>query len=371
MTMTGRLLSGNRLTKFTCKGLMCAALILAGPASRAALAEPGYFHLGFLDPTSNGPSIAFAVSPDGKAVVGESNSQLGLQAFVWTPGRGMHGLGDLPGGAFFSAAYGVSDNHRVVGASEDCCSGEEGTPFAFTTQGGMRHLPTLHGPTSYGQAEAITSDGRVAVGASQIPSGDIHAVLWNRTDGAVDLGDLPGGRDLARAQAISGDGTIVVGTGSTDASGFDTAFRWTEQTGLEPLPGLGRTAALGISTDGQVVVGQVNGHAGRWTEQTGWVDLGTFGIARGLYFASATNADGSVIVGLGNFDALEGTGEAFIWDSVNGIRSFANYLQSEIGLDLGGLSPFWALAMSTDGSVIAGYGFNNLGEQEAFSAVVR
>ena len=77
-----------------------------------------------------------------------------------------------------------------------------------------------------------------------------------------------------------------------------------------------------------------------------------------------------VIVGLGNFDALEGTGEAFIWDSAGGIRSLATYLQSEIGLDLGGLNPFWALAMSTDGSVIAGYGFNNLGEQEAFSAVV-
>src|SRR4029453_12157147 len=158
-----------------------------------------------------------------------------------------------------------------------------------------------------------------------------------------------------RARARAGDGQIVGGTGSTDALGFDTAFLWTAQTGMEPLPGLGRTAALGISADGQVVVGQVNGHAGRWTEQTGWVDLGTSGIARGLYFASATNADGSVIVGLGNFDALEGTGEAFIWDSVGGIRSLATYLQSQIGLDLGGLSPFWARAMSSDGSVIAGY----------------
>ena len=371
MTVTAHASGRRSLATLAGRGLACAALVLAGPASRAALAEPAYFHLGFLDPTSNGPSIAFAVSPDGKAVVGESNSQFGLQAFVWTPGRGMHGLGDLPGGAFFSSAYGVSNNHRVVGASADCCSGEEGTPFAFTMQAGMVHLPTLHGPTSYGQAEAISPDGRIAVGASQIPSGDIHAVLWNRTSGAVDLGDLPGGRELARAEAISSDGTVVVGTGSTDASGFDTAFRWTEETGMQPLTGLGRTAALGISANGQVVVGQVNGRAGRWTEQTGWVDLGTFGIARGVYLASATNQDGSVIVGLANFDALLGTGEAFIWDSVHGIRSLTSFLQSEIGLDLGGLDPFWALAMSSDGSLIAGYGFNSSGEQEAFSAVVK
>jgi probable HAF family extracellular repeat protein len=350
---------------------MFAALILTALASGAGLTEPAYFHLGFLDPLSNGPSLAFAVSPDGNVVVGESNSDQGIQAFAWTEQLGMHGLGDLPGGAFFSAAYGVSRAGRrmvIVGASEDCCSGEGGTPFAFALRTRMFALPTLEGPTSYGQAQAVTPDGRIAVGASQIPSGDIDAVLWERGVGIVDLGDLPGGRVLARAQAISADGRVVVGTGSTDSFGFDTAFRWTEETGMEPLPGTGRTAALGISSDGQVVVGQVNGHAGRWTDQTGWVDLGTFGSGVGLYYASGVNADGSVIVGLGNFNPTQGTGEAYIWDDVNGMRSLASYLQFELGLSLNGLYPFWAWAMSPDARVIAGYGFNIQGEQEAFVA---
>jgi probable HAF family extracellular repeat protein len=344
------------------------ALLEAG----AAAAQPVYVHLGFLDPASRGPSIAFAVSPDGRVVVGESNSRAGLQAFAWTRAVGMRGLGDLPGGAFSSVAYGVANRGRViVGASVDCCSGEEGTPFGFTPRAGMFPLPTLQGPTSYGQAEAVTPDGTIAVGASQAPSGGIVAALWSRADGLVALGDLPGGRELARASAISGDGAVVVGTGSSDASGFDEAFRWTAEGGMEALAGTGRTAALGISLDGRVVVGQVNGHAGRWTRETGWVDLGTFGSGRGLYYATAADADGSVIVGLGNFDALRETGEAFIWDEGNGIRSLASYLTGEVGLGLGGLYPFWARAISADGRVIVGYGFNAQGEQEAFAAFVR
>jgi hypothetical protein len=38
----------------------------------------------------------------------------------------------------------------------------------------------FEGPTSYGQAQAVTPDGRIAVGASQNPTGDIDAVLWER-----------------------------------------------------------------------------------------------------------------------------------------------------------------------------------------------
>ena len=42
-------------------------------------------------------SPAHGVSSDGSVVVGFSNSALGQEAFRWTSGGGMVGLGDLPG----------------------------------------------------------------------------------------------------------------------------------------------------------------------------------------------------------------------------------------------------------------------------------
>jgi len=53
-------------------------------------------------------SEARNISADGSTVIGRSESDLGLEAFVWTSSSGMRGLGDLPGGEFWSDAHGVS-----------------------------------------------------------------------------------------------------------------------------------------------------------------------------------------------------------------------------------------------------------------------
>ena len=45
-------------------------------------------------------SYGFGVSADGSVVVGQSSSASGIEAFRWTSGGGMVGLGDLPGGIF-------------------------------------------------------------------------------------------------------------------------------------------------------------------------------------------------------------------------------------------------------------------------------
>lgn len=47
-------------------------------------------------------SRAYGTSNDGSIVGGESNSSSGLEAFRWTPGGGMVGLGDLAGGSFLA-----------------------------------------------------------------------------------------------------------------------------------------------------------------------------------------------------------------------------------------------------------------------------
>ncbi len=99
----------------------------------------------------------------------------------------MEGLGDLPGGSFFSLAADVSD------------------------------------------------DGSVIVGLSSSDS-DNEAFRWNALDGMVGLDDLPGGRSWSIAQAVSGNGAIIVGRG-TSTAGREAAV-WSSDGGVHSLWGL-------------------------------------------------------------------------------------------------------------------------------------
>ena len=59
-------------------------------------------------------SNAWAVSSDGSVVVGASTSSGVSEAFRWTRGGGMVGLGDLPGGDFASTARDVSADGSIL-----------------------------------------------------------------------------------------------------------------------------------------------------------------------------------------------------------------------------------------------------------------
>ncbi|MDM7916740.1 MAG: FlgD immunoglobulin-like domain containing protein [Candidatus Eisenbacteria bacterium] len=343
------------------------ALALCSILAAPCLSQPAFTPLGFLD-GDFGPSIAFGVSPDGSTVVGESNSSQGIQAFRWRRAEGMIGLGDIPGGPFASFAYACSaDGSIVVGASDDATSGEEGTPFRWTEESGMVPLGTLGGPTSYGQADAITPDGSVIVGASQAPDG-IFAFRWTEQTGMASLGDFAGGPALSRAAGVDAAGQLVVGTGSK-ISGYDQAFRWTSGGGMVALGS--NNFATAVTPDGTVIVGSDFQGVYRWTQQTGFVHLGRLYGNLGIDRARAVSADGSVIVGLANYDATLGTGAAFVWDSGHGMRDLNLVLANDYGLDLQGLYLLWALGISADGKVISGYGFNPGGEQEAWVADLR
>ncbi|HET6645099.1 MAG TPA: hypothetical protein VFG65_06330 [Fimbriimonadales bacterium] len=329
------------------------------------LAKAEFIELGFLTQGFS-PSIAYAVSADGSTVVGESNSMMGWQGFQYRFGVGMRGIGDLPGGFFSSAAYGCSaDGSLLAGMSDDGSAGEGGSAIRWTQAGGMQSIGNLGGPTTYGQGQATSANGSIIVGGSQSPAG-IEAYRWTAPTGMVSLGDLPGSSVLARATAISGDGTVIVGYGSHFDT-FDEAFRWTSGTGMVGLGG-NRSAALGISFDGRVIVGSRRGRAMRWTEEHGFVDLPLLNGGPFNYWASSTSGDGAIIVGLANFNATQGTGEAFIWDQEHGMRSLSSVLMTQYGFGLNGFFPFDARGISADGTVIAGYGFNAFGEQEAFAA---
>ncbi len=342
-------------------------------ASQQALAGPvvGFQGLGVIPPVASPSSGASGVSADGAVVVGVANSGIGTaEAFRWTSAGGMVGLGDLPGGSFFSTAYAVSaDGSTVVGQGQSV-SGFEA--FRWSSAGGMVGLGDLPGGNFFSLARDTSGDGSVVVGSGHSSSGG-EAFRWTNAGGMVGLGDLPGGNFFSSARATSSDGSVVVGLAESSSGG--EAFRWTNaggMFGLGDLPGGSFSSeSRDTSADGSVVVGSGNSASGReafsWTASGGMVGLGD--LPGGLFDSRsfATSADGSVIVGRG--ETTSGP-EAFMWTAGGGMRSLQELLTSDLGLDLTGWQLEQAFDVSADGRTIVGTGINPNGIGEAFIVTI-
>ena len=307
------------------------------------------------------------------------------------------GLGDLPGGGFWSQVNAMSaDGSTVVGTSDAGAFNQNA--FRWTRQGGMEDLGTwwasgvsadgsviggLGRPSVYrwtgaaGTVEIargdfgdvpVSDDGSVLAG----PSGTLDVFRWTQETGPVNIPPLHPGRRGLTAD-LSGDGTTIVGSWQT-ARG-DEAFRWTAAEGTR---GLGHfrngsnSSATGASADGSVVVGFSNDEqtgmfyeAFRWTAATGLVGLGD--LRGGLVDSRAFDVsdDGFVVVGASNTGR---DGEAFVWTSAHGMRNLASSLIAQ-GAHLGEWRSLnWANAVSADGTVVAGVGINPDDRYEAFVA---
>jgi probable HAF family extracellular repeat protein len=196
---------------------------------------------------------------------------------------------------------------------------------------------------STNSAAAVSADGVFVVGSSDTASGQ-RAFRWSAGTGLQNLGTLPGGMDSA-ARAVSADGSVVVGVAGT-ASG-EHAFRWSEVTGMQDLgvvPAGMESVATRVSADGTVVVGQSNltsqnYSAFRWTGAGGMVVLGP-GFATGL------SSDGSVVVGYGTGIGASQSEDAFRW--ILGGYQTALGPSVEPGAT-------WPSSISSDGQVIVGY----------------
>lgn len=341
------------------------------------------------------------------------------------------GLGDLPGGAFFSGTSTISaDGSTVLGTGSDASGYHR---FLWTQVGGMTafSIPPA-APFTALTARALSGDGSVFVGVGNTASG-FEAHRWSPTDGVTPLGDLPGGEYNSLAVAVSLDGSFVVGRSGIEPShifrfgpdaykyepfiwtagggmvglgGFTgepvggeaadvsadgsvvvgrstiitspgepwesyrlSAFRWTQTTGMTDL---GFETAAAVSADGSTVVGYSQDDLGiydafRWTEESGRVFLGDYSSISSMSQAHDVTADGSVIVGV---SWETGPPIPVIWDEVHGSRYLHDVLSNQYGLDLTGWSLEGAVGISDDGMTIAGTGINPLGDYEAFVATL-
>jgi probable HAF family extracellular repeat protein len=306
-------------------------------------------------------SEAHGVSADGNAVVGCGNSAAGTEAFYWTRGRGMKGLG-------FPQAFAISaDGSIVVGYRQVAKRAE---PVRWTRDGGTVCLGKLP-DYSYGLANGVSADGSVIIGTRD-DNINKTTFRWILGRGIAGLPGLPTAVVRCEARAVSADGAVVVGA-SRHESGYDKAFRFHADTGLIQLgvlPGDSSSIADGVSADGSVIVGSsssASSQAFRWTQNTGMIALGALPNGIRNSRACGVSADGSIIVG----QCYGESGfEAFVWDAVHGMRSLRQILASQF--DLGANLEGWKLqsanAVSADGSFVVGYGLNPNGNREAWLA---
>src|SRR5262249_54550687 len=133
----------------------------------------------------NGTSaVATAISADGTTVAGTDLAD-SSQAFVWSSGAGMRGLGFLTTtGTPFSEARGISaDGSTIVGRTTNSSGRFQG--FFWKSGPGLRALPLLDGATG-SAANATSADGSVIVGESET-NGVLTAYYWDRSRGKRDL----------------------------------------------------------------------------------------------------------------------------------------------------------------------------------------
>lgn len=347
---------------------LAANLLLGGEWKFYALGDLGG------DQGAGRTSQALGVSSDGDFVVGDSLATAGLGITTGTeallcdrPGR-PRGIGTLPmrvapGAEPFSSAWAVSRQGSVVVGESDTNDGRRA--FRWNKQQGIVSLGTLPGH-NYSIARDVSGDGQIVVGESSSP---VERLAFRWIAGKLtSIGDLPGGKRESSAWAISLDGQIIAGH-SSSANGTE-AFRWSAG-GMQGLGSLGgkpfTSYAFAVSADGEVIVGESISPRGteafRWTKKTGMEPLGDLPRDQFLSKAMAVSAGGNTIVGTAT---SEQGSEAFIWTEASGLQSLERLLHQK------GLATGWRLQKATgisgDGTVIVGVGVNPAERTEGWIA---
>ena len=239
-------------------------------------------------------------------VAGTSRGELAFEAFHWTPNTGMIGLGDLPGGRYYSEGHGINDLDQVVGFS---------------------------------RSDSGNGD-------------DQEAFLWDPANGMVGLGDLPGGYWVSIANDIN-NASEVIGWSSSALRAGGEAFIWDPENGMRGLGtfqgGLFAVDAYAINELGQVSGIAANGESFLWDPQDGMITLG-------VLEGELPNTHGLNLNELGQvvgwaLDLYYVTQDAFVWDAEHGIRNLQDLVAA--GTDPDYADFMWASGINNAGQIVA------------------
>ena len=232
-------------------------------------------------------SEATGISSDGSIIVGWAYNDSSIyRAFKWTASNGMQdfGAGD------WSKASAVSSDGLVIIVNISPVA------YRWTQTGGLENLGNL-GTNSSG-ANAVSSNGSVIVGYSYNASNDPYAFRWVDGIGMEQIGTF-----YSFAQGVSGDGSTVTGF-ETGSAGLYRAFRWTQSVGFEFNIAGNFSQGNAVSGDGSIIVGDNGGGAFRLSTAGGLEELNQvysslLSPGSDLYTALGISSNGQYIVGYG------------------------------------------------------------------------
>jgi len=160
----------------------------------------------------------------------DSNFEINVPiAFFWNSTDGVTSIGTIGSGTF-SFAHEINELGQVVGHSEISPSGDIHA-FIWDSTNGIVDLTPGLASGLISSAEEINDAGQV-VGSVEISTGIFHAFIWDSTNGILDLGTLPGG-SFSSAISINMEGEVV--GDSDDASFNEHATLW-DVSGIFGLP---------------------------------------------------------------------------------------------------------------------------------------
>ena len=338
------------------------ALLAAAWSSVAAFATPVDIHPN----AQSGDTYARAVSGNGATVVGNDTSTGVLRAFQIVGGT--RSLLDLDMNGSFSQAAAVSANGLVIVGHTDIA----GLIYAaIWNNSALTTLPL--GIYDEMRATAVSADGLTVVGFSVDNLARTDAFYRISTNNAVSLAAEFGSLH-SQATGVSGNGSLIVGTLSDDFFGTPFVRRGFIHTvggshtvinpsATGPAAFSSRTFAemTAISSDGSTSIGYAYSVPGlplgdalgfRRASNGTITSLGTLGGAWSI--PNAISANGAVIVGQSANGSSE---EAFVYQ---------NGTMTGLGFLTGGSSSN-ATGVSADGSVIVGFGDVTGGAIHAFT----
>tara|TARA_R110002020_G_scaffold136630_17_gene304818 strand:+ start:33403 stop:35583 length:2181 start_codon:yes stop_codon:yes gene_type:complete len=204
----------------------------------------------------------------------------------------------------------------------------------------------------------VSDNGSVVIGNTDPLDGGStsHAMVWTEATGFTPLGGISRGILFKLdTQDLSGDGSVATGSASHTTLGSsiigNRAYRWTATGGFQDLGSLGSntSSGLGISADGNVIVGASYDDGGRlramrWTSADGMQSLGQLDGDEVSASAHATSGDGALAVGISSGFNAPTISRAFSWTDGTGMVALPTLA--------GGSSN--ALDVSYNGRVIGG-----------------
>jgi len=323
--------------------LLCAVLCL----SVSSLAQVQFQQ--FKTPVNTWVNLS--LSSNGKAMA----ANMGGEIYRWTAAGGFKDLGPGDG---FNSSIGISGDGNTVVSGRLASDGNANPALWQKSSGWVDLGHPAEGcvlDSSWGDAWSVNQDGSVAVGLSWYCPG-AEGFQWTKQDGIVGLGHPANAS--SRATMISPDGSVIVGFYEDPVQGFRRPVRWISgSTDLflgDDMPGEG----IGVSTDGSQIVGQAadstgNGRAFYYSNAGGLVNLGVL---------SGNSTDQSVAIGVSDNGIVIGasintflwTSAPFIWTEKIGMRPLQAAFVRNGAVIPSGLTLTTVLAISADGSTIAG-----------------